>query len=689
MGFFSDNNRSSRHFPQRPNESSSRSDEILARYQQVQEIRQQRLMAENIQGQIPLGYVNNSELLFGLRPNDAPKNVLVLGLPGTGKTNACRVLVDGFLKNTDATIVFFDKKGSEKSLYPYLTQVLDKSQILYLSPEKNLCENPFCPPDRSINYQEWYRIICNVLLPSLGIRFEAGNALIAGAYKAKKGLPDGVDPCLFDIYPQLLELRPRRYDEHVKADYYSRGEFRLEMCLMNQQKGFSYRRGMPFGEYRKKRFMGIDLSRTDDFTSKLIVESFVAKIFHYQMAQGRDQDASWALLFDEAQHYYSSEKIQTFSGISPLEEMIRQTRSTGIWQILANQSYSSLSHGARTMAGCKILFKIDPTELRYIKESMGLSDEETATVDSLNTGEAIVKLDSRPGTPVFKITVPEFKVRKDVTISNIFEPIHERYDCLPIPEEERIKVINQILGEKEKPQQAEKSMPEIKKQAELNDSNKTNEFLVNIAEKPFLQFTERLNDLKYGGSIADADRIKKLLIDRDYVKEYKIKLKKGRGSKASYLELSSTGKDILVGIGYKISNHIEGKSGFLHSLIVHKLVKPFYEMKYQVNIEGENKGYDCDLAVYEDKKKLVAVEVSYTTNADDEIRNIKRNMDAGYEKVQIVVVASSKDDKSIVEDENKAMAKKQSFIESFKATLDEKTLQNIQVLTLKEFRDLT
>jgi|GEM_PF-2588239 len=662
----------------------STSQGVLSRYQKYKDMLAAKAIAEALQGDIPVGFVNDSEYLFGLRKKDAPKNILDLGLPGVGKTICCRVLVDGFLKNTDATVVFFDKKGSEKCLYPYLLQVVDKSQILFLSPEKNLCENPFCPPDRSINYQEWYRIICNVLLPSLGIRFEAGNALIAGAYKAKQYLPEGINPCLFDIYPRLVELRPRHYDEHVKADYYSRGEFRLEMCLINMQKGFSYRQGIPFETYRKKRFIGIDLSRTDDFTSKLIVESFVAKVFHYQMAQGRDEDASWILCFDEAQHYYSSEKIQTFTGISPLEEYIRMTRSTGIWQILANQSYSTLSHGARTMAGCKILFKIDSTELKYLRDSMMLSDDEIQMVDNLNIGEALVKLDSRPGTPIFKITVPEFRITRHSITENIFEPVHEKYDCHPIPEDERIRVINQILGEKEKP----KPMTEVKREVALSDNNKIREFLINISEKPFLQFTERLTDLKFGESIAEADRIKKLLIDQDYIVEYKVKLKKGRGSKASYLDVAPAGRDYLVGNGYKTERIIEGKSGFLHSLIVNKLIKPLYESQYQVKIEGENKGFDCDLAVCDDRKKFVAVEVSYTTNADDESRNIKRNINAGYEKVQIVVVATSKEGKSIVEDEEKAMAKKQIFQEAFSKELEESVYQNVQVSTLKEFRDL-
>lgn len=684
MGFFQDANQ-----PKKQNHGlnagASRSNDILARYQHCQDIRQSRILAEAIQGEIPIGFVNNSDLTFGLRKTDAPKNGLFIGSPGVGKTTCCHVVIDGILKHTDATIIFFDKKGSEKNLYPYLEQVLDKSEILFLSPEINLCENPFQSPHNSLSYQEWYRIICNVLLPSLGLRFEAGNALIAAAYKAKIKLPVNDNPSIFDIYPCLTELRPNKYSEHVKADYFSRGEFRLEMCILNLPRVFSYRRGMPFEEYRKKRFILVDLSRTDDFTAKIIVESMVAKVFHYQIAQNQEHDASWFLFFDEAQHYYSNEKIQTFSGISPLEEYIRLTRASGIWQILANQSYSSLSHGARTMAGFKILFKTDPSEMKYLKESMMLSDQDIQLIDNLNVGEAVVKLDSRPGIPLFKINIPDFRIRKDISPSYVFEPVHERYDCLPIPEEQRLKVINQILGEQTKPAA---TMTEIKQKADISDERKLTDFLINIHEKPFMQFSERLADLRFGDSIAESDRIKKLLTEHDYVNEYKVKLKKGRGSKASYLELTKEGRKNLEDKGYKLKHSYEGKSGFLHSLIVHKLVKPYYELKKRVKVEGNNKGNDADLAAYEGEKKAIAVEVSYTTTSDDEIRNIQRDINSGYEKVLIIVIATSNNNKAIIEDEAKAQSKKQTFIEAFKANLDETTLSKVEVLTLKEFRDL-
>ncbi|MEW6687310.1 MAG: hypothetical protein AB1393_14090 [Candidatus Edwardsbacteria bacterium] len=365
------------------------------------------------------------------------------------------------------------------------------------------------------------------------------------------------------------------------------------------------------------------------------------------------------------------------------------TRSTGVWQILSNQSYTSLSLGARAMAGAKIIFKTDPTEMRQISESMSLKfNEETINmIDSLQLGEAIVKLDSRPGTPIFKINVPEFKVNKDIDEEKIFEPINQRFDCKPIPEEEKQRVLNMIFQELEKEKPKAKTMLEIKQEAETSDKRKILQLLNEIATNSFLTFTEHIDNLNFH-SVADADRIKKILIEKNFVNEYKIKLKKGRGSLGSYLELTDEGKNLLSENGFKPSNSYEGKSGFLHALIVHKLIKPFYEKNYEVLIEGKNKGYDCDLGIYRSDKAKCAVEVSVTTGIEDEIKNIKRNLNS-YENVQVITVATSLKDNAIVEDEEKAMAKKQALREALIKEFDKTTQQRIQILTLKEFRDLT
>lgn len=663
-------------------------DATINRFVSFKELTLTKGLAEKLDGPIKAGYVNDSDNTFGLNLQDSPKNLLVLGSPGTGKTNLCRVLIDGFLKHSNATIVYFDKKGTEKSLYNYLCQILGKEQFLFLSPEKNLCENPFSSPHPKIQAQQWYRMICNVLLPALDIRFESGNALIAAVEKAKRDLGNGSNPCLFDTYPCLVALRPKRYDERIKADYYARAEFRIEMCLINLPNVFSYRKGLPFEEYRKMRFILIDLSQTDDFSSKMIVESLVAKIVNYQLAESNETDLSWVLFFDEAESYYAYSRINTFAGLSPLESYIRMTRSTGIWQVLANQSYSSLSLGARTMAGCKILFKVDPSELRHVQESMNLQKEELDIVNSLQTGQALVRLDSRPGLPVFKLSVPEFRVLHNNNGDGIFEPITQRFNCEPIPGSEKKKILEMIFGELDKRKENEPATTEKENKAEQSDKIKMVELLSNIATSPFLMFTERLKELKFNGSIAEADRIKKLLIEKDYVVEYRVKLKKGRGSPASYLELSDQGKNHLEQNGIRNCRRYQGKSGFLHALIIHKLIKPFYERECKTVVEGETKGQDCDLCVYAPSRKI-AVEVSYTTSPGDELRNLSRNLNGGYDTVQIITVGTSTEGKTVVEDEEKAQHKKKDMQEAITKEFDEATRQRIQVLTLREFRNMT
>jgi hypothetical protein len=364
------------------------------------------------------------------------------------------------------------------------------------------------------------------------------------------------------------------------------------------------------------------------------------------------------------------------------------TRSTGIWQFLANQSYSTLSFGAKTMAGCKIIFKVDGSELKHIAETFNLKKEELDIINSLQTREAIVRLDSRAGTPIFKLTVPEYRIQNESNGSEVFEPIAEKFNCEPIPVSEKKKVLEMIFGELDKRKENETATIEKENKAEQSDNIKVIELLSNIAANPFVMFSERLKELKFNGSIAEADRIKKLLIEKDYVIEYRIKLRKGRGSPASYLELSDQGKEFLGKSGIRNCRRYQGKSGFLHALIIYRLIKPFYEKDCKTAVEGETGGKDCDLCVYAPGGKI-AVEVSLTTTAEDELRNIKRNLNAGYDNVQIIVVGTSTDGKTVVEDEEKAQRKKGVLEEAIAKEFDEATRQRIQALTLKEFRDMT
>ena len=58
-----------------------------------------------IHGEIRIGFVDSPEiappesnLIFGIRPEDAPKNVLIFGLSGTGKTNVLLNVIADLIK---------------------------------------------------------------------------------------------------------------------------------------------------------------------------------------------------------------------------------------------------------------------------------------------------------------------------------------------------------------------------------------------------------------------------------------------------------------------------------------------------------------------------------------------------------------------------------------------------------------
>ena len=93
---------------QSPHPYAKRVVEQFLRAQEIKGVLGEEDIINLIQGEIRIGYVDSpgivpsiSNLIFGIRPEDTPKNVLIFGLSGSGKTN--------ILLNAIAEIVKLDR----------------------------------------------------------------------------------------------------------------------------------------------------------------------------------------------------------------------------------------------------------------------------------------------------------------------------------------------------------------------------------------------------------------------------------------------------------------------------------------------------------------------------------------------------------------------------------------------------
>lgn len=79
---------------QSPHPAAKRIVEQCLRAQEITSVPGAKDLLDSLRGEIRIGYVESPELvspdsniIFGIRKEDTPKNVLIFGLSGTGKTN--------------------------------------------------------------------------------------------------------------------------------------------------------------------------------------------------------------------------------------------------------------------------------------------------------------------------------------------------------------------------------------------------------------------------------------------------------------------------------------------------------------------------------------------------------------------------------------------------------------------------
>ena len=304
---------------QSPHPYSKRIVEQFLRAQEIHGVLGEEDIISLIQGEIRVGFVDSpgiaspeSNLIFGIRPEDAPKNILFFGQSGTGKTNALLNVMTDLIKLDQFNTVFaLDFKGELfRYSYNYSKEVLNNDEMLYLDGKRNFFINPLEPPDIRISFDIWASIVSDAMAYALGIRDESRSALLSGIKKAYRDIPKGSYPSLIDVYPKLLELRPRSYDQRVKSDYYARAEYRVLMILQELMNTIGCRKGVPFEQLINRRLIVINLSDCNTLAKKFISIILLVKIYKYcKLIDFEPKDIRYVFVCDEGGQLFRTQSI--------------------------------------------------------------------------------------------------------------------------------------------------------------------------------------------------------------------------------------------------------------------------------------------------------------------------------------------------------------------------------------------
>jgi hypothetical protein len=367
---------------------------------------------------------------------------------------------------------------------------------------------------------------------------------------------------------------------------------------------------------------------------------------------------------------------------SPIDDLTRRIRGQGEFIVVANQTLLTLRDALKNNVYIQFMLgATNSVERTAMGRSIGLREDQWEDALNLDKPRAFVSVEGKKPLLISipKYRMPERPPNPDRLITSPNElPFEPVTGALREYVQRSILKIDHPL-----------TMTEVKQERETLDRKKILELLYDVATNPFTTLTSRTN-LSFGKSRSDLFRVAHKAGKEKLVNHIAIKATRGAGSKGLYLELTPTGMDLLVenDLWTGSKPYYKGKMGFIGSLLLHEVLIPYYEdFGMQPILEGVNKGYDCDLGILGTEDFLdTAVELSVFTSARQELANVRRDFDAGWQEVTCVLVAFEKNKYVITESEEKTSEKMKAFKRCFKDNLSKDELDQVTVANIKDFR---
>lgn len=116
-----------------------------------------------VKGDIRLGYIHNSKMIFGIQKKELTKHLLVCGSSGSGKSNFLRVMQIELHRLGVPFLVFDTSKLGSRFLKHYM------EDLIILRPGKDFFMNPL-QPTPGVNLKEWLMVFGEITTEIFGLR---------------------------------------------------------------------------------------------------------------------------------------------------------------------------------------------------------------------------------------------------------------------------------------------------------------------------------------------------------------------------------------------------------------------------------------------------------------------------------------------------------------------------------------
>lgn len=156
-----------------------------------------------IKGDIRLGHVGRSKMVFGIQKKELAKHLLICGASGAGKTNFLRVIQIELNRNKIPFLVFDTAKLGSRFLKKHMPD------LMILRWDKEFFFNPLQPPV-GVKFKEWIMVFSEITTEVFGLR-TASKLYLTEFIQNRVFEGDGINiPTLHDLNMKLSKRLKER-----------------------------------------------------------------------------------------------------------------------------------------------------------------------------------------------------------------------------------------------------------------------------------------------------------------------------------------------------------------------------------------------------------------------------------------------------------------------------------------------
>ncbi|RLE49341.1 MAG: hypothetical protein DRJ31_05320 [Candidatus Methanomethylicota archaeon] len=324
--------------------------------------------------------------------SDFDKHVVIVGATGSGKSTTA-ITLSILLRKLGIDVLILDWHGEHRE------SVLKNGGVVY-TPGGSLYPIAINPLDASpsVNINEHIETITNMFTeifsftPAQSFMFREA---LKNAYASSFERP----PTISDLV-QHIGLMPIRssWDHETKMALLRRLKILTEGTAgeaMNKQSSIPI-------THLLSGFVSIELSHINDLTARQILASFILRSLYVIRSKNPPSRLQHVTVIEEAKNLMPSNA--QISGQVVIEHLINEMRKFGECIVIVTQSPATISKDIIRNAGIKIIHALRSGEdIRVIRDSLSLTEEQLQILPKLQVGEAIVSYPSSPTPTIVKI----------------------------------------------------------------------------------------------------------------------------------------------------------------------------------------------------------------------------------------------------------------------------------------------